>query len=222
VFPKSGSTPVPERLFLQIRAPFNLTTLFIHLTTGIPESVRSLFILSEKDDLDESRQSFYSDNIRVSFTTQSERRRCAMQFLSEINLIGALVGFVAGLLGFIIVKIWVFPVTRYAKLKRGLSDLLPAFMEDLGGDTSDDPDTGGGKQAIRQMAADISDSYSHELPQWYRILLKSRGEAPDMAAAALLKLANTRVPEHAERQVERIRQYLNPGNEKKNVPLPRE
>lgn len=144
-----------------------------------------------------------------------------MQFLSGIHLIGALVGFVAGLLGFIIVRFWIFPLTRYAKLKRRLSDILPAFMANLSGDTSHDPDAGTGKKAIRQLAADISDSFNHDLPQWYRILLKSRGEAPDMAAAALLKLANTRVPEHAARQVEWIRRHLSPKTEKKNTPSPR-
>jgi hypothetical protein len=134
-----------------------------------------------------------------------------MQFLSGIHLIGAILGFVTGLLGFIIVRFWILPVTRYTKLRRRLLDSLPPYRANPAGLNLPDPDSDRRKQEIRHLAADISDSFSQDLPNWYRIMLKSRGEAPDMAAATLLKLVNTRDPEHVERQAERIRHYLNPG-----------
>ena len=55
----------------------------------------------------------------------------------------------------------------------------------------------------------LSDLYGVDLPEWYKILLRSRKESPDEAARLLLKLGNIRDQDNAEKRIEETLKHLN-------------
>jgi hypothetical protein len=60
----------------------------------------------------------------------------------------------------------------------------------------------------RQNSVELSASYNGNLPNWYKILLNSRGESPIDASKHLMILSNTSNYDHAEKHIEKIKNYL--------------
>jgi len=130
-----------------------------------------------------------------------------MPFLTTTHYIGAAVGFIVGVGGYIVIKYWIQPISRYGKLKQQLSaalDSYPALLEE-----NESNAAGSTSKVFRQSGADLTNTYEHDLPSWYKIKLGSRGERPTEASRWLMKLANTKNLKHAGKQIASIKELLN-------------
>ena len=133
-----------------------------------------------------------------------------MGFLTGINLIGAVLGFVIGVSGFIIVRYWIRPVSAYGRLKRKIADAVAGHLAL----TAESPQSGkkadfsASQKQLRKLAQELTDAFHHDLPHWYRIRLRSRGELPPEAAAGLMKLSGSRQAEPARKGAEKVRRLL--------------
>jgi len=123
----------------------------------------------------------------------------------------AIISFVFGVFGYIITQFWLRPILRYRELKRRVASDLTGYAI---AETVEGADKETGRQtkdrlaAIRRYSDELSSSYSYDLPPWYRLVLHQRGESPVEASKHLMKLSNTRNPEHAEKHVEKIKACL--------------
>jgi hypothetical protein len=123
----------------------------------------------------------------------------------------AALSFILGVMGYIIIRFWLLPILRYRRIKGRIAMDLNALLNAA-------PAGGGGarpQDAMRQRmkahriaSAELSVSYTDNLPYWYKLSLESRGESPIDASKHLLVLANTRNPEHAKKRVEMIKECL--------------
>lgn len=122
----------------------------------------------------------------------------------------ALISFVSGALGYIILKFWIRPILGYRKLRRRILSDLRDFDP---AESSKDAAVGSGRKkewetAIRTLGAELTDHYNYDLPRWYRMVLQQRGENPVEASKHLLKLPSTPRGEDAKRQLEKVRACL--------------
>jgi hypothetical protein len=123
----------------------------------------------------------------------------------------AMISFAFGAFGYIITQFWLRPILRYRQLKQQVaSDLTGyAIAETVdGADKKADRQAKDWLAAIRRHSDELSSSYSYDLPPWYRLVLQRRGESPVEASKHLMKLSNTRNPEHAKGHVEKIKACL--------------
>jgi hypothetical protein len=58
------------------------------------------------------------------------------------------------------------------------------------------------------LAPQLTQCYSDDLPVWFQLLLKRRGEDPQAAAGHLMTLAKTKNPDHARRRIHQIEEAL--------------
>jgi len=114
-------------------------------------------------------------------------------------MLGVAASFLAGSFGYILFQFWLKPMLKYRRIKRRV---LAALADAADGRTA-------GQEALRRLAADLNTCYSEQLPDWYQLLLRKRREDPQEAAGALMKLAGTRHPGPAQRQLETVRRALN-------------
>jgi hypothetical protein len=138
-----------------------------------------------------------------------------MGFLSGIHLAGAVLGFVIGVFGYIIVRYWIRPVSAYGRLKRRIARAVDEHLlavEDGGRKSS--VTVAGSQKELRKLAQELTDAFHHELPSWYRIRLRARGEQPPDAAAGLMKLSGSRQGEPARKRAKDIRELLQLGSRK--------
>jgi len=129
-----------------------------------------------------------------------------MAFLTTTSMIGAAVGFLIGVGGYIVIKFWIQPIKRYGKLKNQLSAALesyPAMLKE-----KETIAAGSTAKLFRQSASDLTHAYEHDLPSWYKIKLGSRGERPTEASRWLMKLANTKHVDHADKQIASVKELL--------------
>jgi hypothetical protein len=123
----------------------------------------------------------------------------------------AMISFSIGVFGYIITQFWLRPILRYRKLKRQVASDLTGFAiaETVEGtNKKTDRRTKDRLAAIRRHSDELPSSYSYDLPPWYRLVLQQRGESPVEASKHLMKLLNTRNPEHAKGHVEKIKSCL--------------
>lgn len=133
-----------------------------------------------------------------------------MNFLSGINLVGAVLGFVIGVFGFIIVRYWIRPVSAYVRLKRRVADAVEAHLSIMPADAGSD-DAAGVKESrmrLRKLSQELTDTFHHDLPHWYRIRLRARGELPPEAAADLMKLSGAKQVAPARKGAVKIQKHL--------------
>jgi hypothetical protein len=125
--------------------------------------------------------------------------------------VAALLSFIAGLLGYIIIRFWILPIGRYLKIKGRLTSDIGALLDML---QDDRPQNNQGARiqdrgaSIRRHCSDLVSIYQNDLPYWYRLYLESKKEQPLEAAKFSMRLANTRQPEHALRQTTEIKNLL--------------
>ncbi len=115
-------------------------------------------------------------------------------FTDTALLAAAAASFLAGLLGYVIIRMWVRPITQYQLIKRRLDRHLTRYSTQL----SDDGAVGGLETKARQSAAtlrsarrdarDLGTCYREQLPYWYRLLLESRNTAPTEIEGLLTNL----------------------------------
>ena len=125
--------------------------------------------------------------------------------------VAALISFISGLLGYIIIRFWVLPIGRYLNIKGRLASDIGAFLNLL---QADGPQNNENSQiqdqgaSVRRHGSDLISIYQNELPYWYRLYLESKKEQPLEASKFSMRLANTRKQEHALRQVDEIKRLL--------------
>ena len=128
-------------------------------------------------------------------------------------LIAAGASFIAGLLGYIIARLWIKPIVRYNITKRKLDHELTRYLAQMNESTgSGDPVAQNRDAAIlrtaRQHAADLVSCFGAEIPYWYRLLLESRKESPTEASGLLTNLSKIRNSEQVKNRIERARTIM--------------
>jgi hypothetical protein len=125
--------------------------------------------------------------------------------------VAALLSFIAGLLGYIIIRFWILPIGRYLKIKGRLASDMRTLLDMLQDDrpqNNEDTRIQDRGVSVRRHCSDLVSIYQNDLPYWYRLNLESKKEKPLEAAKFSMRLANTRKPEHALQQVNEIRRLL--------------
>jgi hypothetical protein len=128
-------------------------------------------------------------------------------------LIAAGASFVTGLLGYIIIRLWIRPVARYTLTKRKLGRELSLYRVQI------NPADGNGKKnrlnrnharlkAARKLAMALDACYSKEIPYWYRLLVDSRQESPAEALGQLTSLSKIKDGQQIQNRIEKVRQAL--------------
>ncbi|MBC2741941.1 MAG: hypothetical protein HGJ93_02560 [Desulfosarcina sp.] len=129
-------------------------------------------------------------------------------------LIAAAASFVAGLLGYVIARLWIKPIVRYNITKRKLDHELTrhlAQMDDTGG-----PEDKQERQkhddamlrSARKHAMDLISCYGADIPYWYRLLLDSRKESPTEASGLLTNLSKIRDQEQVKSRIDSARKIM--------------
>jgi len=125
----------------------------------------------------------------------------------------AIISFVSGFLGYIIIQLWIRPILGYQKIKNKVALTIKYYYKsknnkDIGEKIKLQMKEKEWGKANRKNSVELSESYNGNLPDWYKILLKSRGESPIDASKHLMTLSNTRNYDHAEKHIEEIKNYL--------------
>ena len=123
----------------------------------------------------------------------------------------AIISFVSGFLGYIILQLWLRPILGYQKIKNKVALTIKYYYESKNNETIGEKAELQMKDWIkvnRQNSVELSESYNGNLPVWYKILLKSRGESPIDASKHLMTLSNTRNYDHMEKHMKEIKNYL--------------
>jgi hypothetical protein len=126
----------------------------------------------------------------------------------DIIVLAATASFIAGAVGYIIVRFWIMPVLRYRRLKHDIAASLEAYGKTDFRDRTDRKGRTGLQRTLRRHAARLSDSYYGDLPHWYRMALQSRGESPSEASKKLLGLPAVRDSRQALARMEEIGDLL--------------
>jgi len=105
----------------------------------------------------------------------------------------ALLSFVAGACGYIIVRYWILPIGRYKRVKRLLLKTLGELIKTLPQDDEVTLKAGLGKKRMREMrrvSMQLVELSQHDLPYWYRLVLLTRKESASNASEAIVRLEN--------------------------------
>ena len=125
--------------------------------------------------------------------------------------IAALISFILGLLGYIIIRFWILPIGRYLNIKGRLASDIGAFLDMLQAERPQNKESSKIQDqgvSVRRHCSDLISIYQNELPYWYRLYLESKKERPLDASKFSMRLTNTRKQEHALRQVNEIKRLL--------------
>ena len=126
-------------------------------------------------------------------------------------MIGLVASFFIGSFGYVIVQFGVRPIYKYRKLKKLIIRDVTGYINSItpegesGGIHNQNADT---VQRMRVHSADLAECTDDVLPHWYKLLLNSRGEAPEEASKHLMILSNTYKYDHAQNRIEKIRRSL--------------
>lgn len=129
-------------------------------------------------------------------------------------LIAAGASFIAGLLGYIIVRLWIRPIVGYKVAKRKLDHALIQYLAQINQTAGPDKDLEGRKRGdtmlktARMQAMRLVSCYDAEIPYWYRLLLDSRQESPAEASGLLTNLAKIGNREQMTDRIDRARKTL--------------
>jgi len=123
----------------------------------------------------------------------------------------ALLSFIIGCLGYIIVQFWILPVIRYKRIKRKISKTILGYSEATtserkGGKSG--PPSQDIMKSLRQCSVELSEIYNNDLPHWYKMVLANRNETPIDASKYLMTLGNIRNGFHAEKHLHEIKTDL--------------
>lgn len=129
-------------------------------------------------------------------------------------LIAAGASFIAGLLGYIIARLWIKPIVRYNITKRKLDHELIQYLALM--NATGEPDKKPEKQkrgdamlrTARKHSMDLVSCYGADIPYWYRLLLDSRKESPTEASGLLTNLSKVRDREQVSHRINRARKIM--------------
>lgn len=125
--------------------------------------------------------------------------------------IASLASFMVGLFGYIIVRFWILPISRYLKVKGRLASDIRVLLEMSRAARPQNNDRAriqDRRVAVGRHCSDLATIYQNDLPYWYQLYLESKQEQPLEAVQYSMRLANTREPEHVLRQANEIKQFL--------------
>ena len=129
-------------------------------------------------------------------------------------LIAAGASFIAGLLGYIIVRLWIKPIARYHITKRKLDHELTQYLAQANGTMGLDEKQDKQKPAdamlktARTPAMKLVSYYDADIPYWDRLLLDSRQESPAKASGLLTNLSKIRNREQVKDRIEQARKTM--------------
>ena len=129
-------------------------------------------------------------------------------------LVAAGASFVAGLLGYIIARLWIKPIVHYTATKRKLDRELNRYLAtiDKTDGTKNKPNAHGHKapplKTARKCAMDMVSCYDADIPYWYRLLLDSRNESPSKASGLLTNISRIRDPEMVKQRIGSARKAM--------------
>lgn len=144
-----------------------------------------------------------------------------MFFLDSSLLIAAGASFVAGIMGYIIARLWVKPIVSYNITKQKLDAELTRYLDRIptlpgAAPTRNDPSAGETNlRSARKHAMDLLSLYSTEIPYWYRLLLDSRRESPTRASGLLTNLSKIQDPQQRRSRIDAARKELKRNGKKK-------
>lgn len=122
-------------------------------------------------------------------------------------MLAVLASFLLGAFGYVLVQYWFLPIGRYRKVKRRVARNLIFHLQ-----PDKDNLAGEDMEALlvshSETAAKLTECFHADLPAWYKIRLRSKKEYPDEAAQHLMKLANTKNPDHARARAEKVKALL--------------
>ena len=123
----------------------------------------------------------------------------------------AIISFVAGAFGYIIIQFWIRPISGYRKIKNKVALTIKYYSKSKNNKNIDkkiELQMKEWNKANKQSSVELSASYNENLPNWYKMLLDSRGESPIDASKHLMILSNTNNYDHMEKHIEEIKNYL--------------
>jgi len=126
--------------------------------------------------------------------------------------IASLASFMVGLFGYIIVRFWILPISRYLRVKGRLASDIKVLLEmsqaPAGPQNNDRAQIQDRRVAVGRHCSDLATIYQNDLPYWYQLYLESKKEQPVEAVQYSMRLVNTREQEHVLRQANEIKQLL--------------
>lgn len=128
-------------------------------------------------------------------------------------LIAAGASFLAGLLGYMVARLWIKPIAGYQVVKRKLDHELVRYLVQLEeaprpGDQAWRRQAGATLKAARKAAMDLVSRYGQDIPYWYRLLLDSRRQAPAELPGLLANLAKINDLKQVRGRIDRARKIL--------------
>ena len=126
-----------------------------------------------------------------------------MAYLDPVYLIGMGISFILGASSYIIIMFWIRPIAKYRKIKAHIAADLNLYEK-----SSENSLMEKIREAVRKHSVNLSDSYTLDIPLWYRMVLDNRGEFPVDASKHLMKLSNTKTKEHFNDRIKQVRQAL--------------
>jgi hypothetical protein len=120
----------------------------------------------------------------------------------DMRVAGALVGFIFGIMGYIIFRFWLVPIRKYRKLKSEINAEIKYHIKAISGKMWNNKKKKR-FQNIRKNILDLCDCYDHDIPVWYKIVLKRRCESPHEAARHLMDLFNVQDGAHVFNRLEK-------------------
>jgi hypothetical protein len=132
-------------------------------------------------------------------------------FQDPALLIAIFASFLVGLLGYIIIRMWIKPIIRYHIIKHRLDGELTRYLDQLGADgerpaSSHRLRNGSATlRTARQHAHELNSCYREALPYWYRLLLESRRTSPADAEGLLTNINKIKDPDQVAGRIANAR-----------------
>jgi hypothetical protein len=120
----------------------------------------------------------------------------------DMRIAGALFGFIVGSMGYIIFRFWFVPIREYRRLKSEINKEIKYYFNAVS-ENKWHIQKKKRFQNMRKNILDICDCYDHDIPVWYKIVLKSRCESPHEAAKHLMDLSNVQDGAHVFNRLEK-------------------
>jgi hypothetical protein len=129
-------------------------------------------------------------------------------FSDPVLLGGIAVGLVMGSFGYVLVRFGWRPVGRYRRLKKRIGALV--------GHGCQGKLDRAARDRLRQMAVELQALMSDELPHWFQLAIKRRGEMPQEAIAHIQSLVNCRDKQALVKRCQAVRQALGLATDEKH------
>lgn len=135
--------------------------------------------------------------------------------IDQSLLVAAGASFIVGLIGYIIVRLWMIPILRYSLTRRKLDRDLKHVQTLVGRQPSSGADGKRLRQRVqavtlsaRRHAMTLVSCYTQELPYWYRLLLDSRRESPSEASGLLTNTSKMNDAEQIANRMQKVRRAM--------------